>query len=206
MQAGPTQYCNLEFTDCRNDAAAPVELPVPPGTALQVEVPDEIAETPWQVVFSYRDAAGAQADGRSPVFAADERRDYALQLPTPTDRLLTAQVQQYGPPPQANPDTGEIEFPIRASWVLTAAPVTDCAASAATARTPAPKCSRAPPEQRCGSEVAQEADSHGQAAAQSVSRPGRGRRRGPPRRRAWPCAGPGSGRGAGPAAPCCPAA
>ena len=40
-----------------------------PGTALQVQVPDEISETPWQVVFSYRDAAGAQADGRSPVFA-----------------------------------------------------------------------------------------------------------------------------------------
>ena len=122
VQAGPTQYCDLEFTDCRNDAAAPVELPVPPGTALQVDVPDEIAETPWQVVFSYRDATGAQADGRSPVFGPNQRRDFALQLPTPTDRLLTAQVQQYGPPPQANPDTGEIEFPIRASWVLTAAP------------------------------------------------------------------------------------
>jgi hypothetical protein len=109
VQAGPTQYCDLEFTDCRNAAAA------------QVDVPDEIAETPWQVVFSYRDATGAQADGRSPVFGPNQRRDFALQLPTPTDRLLTAQVQQYGPPPQANPDTGEIEFPIRASWVLTAA-------------------------------------------------------------------------------------
>jgi len=121
IQTGPTQYCDLQMTDCRNDATAPVTLPVPPGTALQVQVPDEIADTPWQVVFTYRDAAGAQADGRSPVFAATERHDYALQLPTPTDRLLTAQVQQYGPPPQANADTGEIEFPIRASWVLTAA-------------------------------------------------------------------------------------
>ena len=118
--AGPTQYCNLEFTDCRNDAAAPVDLPVPPGTALQVQVPDDIAETPWQVVFTYRDTAGAQADGRSPVFAAGERREYPLQLPDPGDRLLTAQVQQYGPPPEANPETGEIEFPIRASWVLRA--------------------------------------------------------------------------------------
>ncbi|HWM56584.1 MAG TPA: DUF2771 family protein [Pseudonocardia sp.] len=116
--AGPTQYCNLEFTDCRNDAAAPVELPVPPGTALQVQVPEDIAETPWQVVFTYRDAAGAQADGRSAVFAAGERSEYPLQLPTAADRLLTAQVQQYGPPPEANPETGEIEFPIRASWVL----------------------------------------------------------------------------------------
>lgn len=120
VEAGPTQYCNLEFTECRNDAAAPVELAVPPGTALQVQVPVEIAETPWQVVFAYRDTAGARADGRSPVFAPDQRRDYVLQLPAPTDRLITAQVQQYGPPPQANPSTGEIEFPIRASWVVRA--------------------------------------------------------------------------------------
>ena len=120
VQAGPTKYCNLEFTDCHNDAAAPVELSVPPGIALQVEVPDQVAETPWQVVFRYRDAAGTQTDGRSPVFAPDDRRDYALQLPTATDRLLTAEVQQYGPPPQANPETGEIEFPIRATWVLRA--------------------------------------------------------------------------------------
>ncbi len=120
--ARPTQYCDLQFSDCRNDSAAPVELPVPPGTALQVGVPDAIAETPWQVVFTYRDARGAQADGRSPVFAATTgRREYALVLPAPTDRLLTAQVQQFGPPPETDPETGEIQFPIRASWVLTAA-------------------------------------------------------------------------------------
>jgi hypothetical protein len=118
--ARPTQYCDIDLADCAGDAAAPVELAVPPGTPLQVTVPDEIAQTPWQVVFSYRDANGAQADGRSPVFAPEERSLYALELAAPADRLLTAQVQQYGPPPQANPDTGEIDFPIRASWVLTA--------------------------------------------------------------------------------------
>ena len=121
VQAGPAQYCDLEFTDCRNDAAAPVELPVPPGIALQVDVPDEIAETPWQVVFSYRDANGTQSDERSPVFAPGERTEWTLQLATPNDRLLTAEVQQYGPPPQMNPDTTEIEFPIRASWVMNVA-------------------------------------------------------------------------------------
>jgi hypothetical protein len=47
------------------------------------------------------------------------QKSYALDLPTRTDRLLGAQVQQYGPPPQADPETGELEFPIRASWVLT---------------------------------------------------------------------------------------
>ena len=118
VQAGPTQYCNDEFTDCRNDDAAPVEMVVPPGTALRVSVPSEIAETPWHLVFRYRDAAGTETDGRSPVLSQQD--DYALELPAPTDRLITAEVQQFGPPPQANPNTGEIEFPIRASWVLRA--------------------------------------------------------------------------------------
>ena len=54
------------------------------------------------------------------MFPVNAQHTYTLQLPGPTDRLLGAQVQQYGPPPQANPETGELEFPIRASWVLTA--------------------------------------------------------------------------------------
>jgi hypothetical protein len=95
-----------------------VELAVPVGTPLKVTVPHEIAETPWQVVFTYRDGTGAQTDGRSPVFAPNAQSDYTLELPAPTDRLVGAQVQQFGPPPQADPETGDIEFPIRASWVL----------------------------------------------------------------------------------------
>lgn len=118
--ARPTQYCDAQLTDCRNDAAAPVELVVSPGTPVQIAVPTDIAATPWAVVFSYRSAAGEQVDQRSPLFAADERSGYTLELPTPQDRLLTAQVQQFGPPPQLDPETGEVEFPARASWVLTA--------------------------------------------------------------------------------------
>ncbi|MGH3586726.1 MAG: DUF2771 family protein, partial [Pseudonocardia sp.] len=117
--ARPAQYCDLELTECLTDVAAPVTLSVPPDTPLQVSVPPEIAQTPWQVVFSYADAAGATVDERSPVFAPDERADWTLS-PAPTGRLLTAEVQQYGPPPRPNPQSGELEFPIRASWVLTA--------------------------------------------------------------------------------------
>jgi hypothetical protein len=117
--ARPAQYCDLDLTECSTDEAAPVELAVPPGTPLQVTVPPEIAESPWQVVFSYTDAAGAPVDRRSPVFAPDERNAWTLEPASPTARLLATEVQQYGPPPQRNMQTGEIEFPVRASWVLT---------------------------------------------------------------------------------------
>ena len=118
VTARPTQYCDLKLTDCTDDAAAPVQLAVPAGTPLRVAVPDEVAEAPWHVVFSYRDGDGQRVDGRSPLLAADQR-DYTLTLPRPGDRLLAAQVQQFGPAPQINEQTGEVEFPVRGSWVLT---------------------------------------------------------------------------------------
>jgi len=118
--AKPTQFCDLRLQNCQSDANAPVRLPVPAGTALKVTVPSEISSAPWQVVFTYRSTNGSQTDARSPVLAPNQHPDYTLQLPAATDALVTAQVQQYGAPPQANAETGEIEFPIRASWVLNA--------------------------------------------------------------------------------------
>jgi hypothetical protein len=118
--ARPTQFCDLQLQNCQSDANAPVRLRVPAGTALKVTVPSEISSTPWQVVFTYRSTNGSQTDGRSPVLTPGQHPDYTLALPTPTDALVTAQVQEYGPAPQANAETGEIEFPIRASWILNA--------------------------------------------------------------------------------------
>jgi Protein of unknown function (DUF2771) len=118
--ARPAQYCDVALTQCLTDVAAPVRLAVPLGTPVQVTVPPEVAQTPWQVVFSYADGAGTPTDERSPVFAPDTRTDWTLALGTPDQRLLTAEVQQYGMPTEPDPQTGEREFPIRASWVLNA--------------------------------------------------------------------------------------
>ncbi len=116
--AGPTQYCDDENVNCQNFPEAPVDLPVPPGTPLEVAVPPEVAETPWVVVFTYRTGAGEQVDERTAVQL--DRDSYVLEL-APDARLLTAQLQQLGPAPEIDPATGELNFPIRASWVLTAA-------------------------------------------------------------------------------------
>jgi hypothetical protein len=118
VAARPAQYCDLKLADCSGDAGATVQLVVPAGTPLQVDVPDGVAEAPWHVVFSYRDPTGQQVDARSPLLAKKER-SYTLTLPDATDRLITAQVQQFGPAPRIDQQTGEIEFPVRGSWVLT---------------------------------------------------------------------------------------
>ena len=119
VTARPAQYCDVKLSDCTADAAATVQLSVPVGTPLQVAVPDGVADAPWHVVFSYRDGAGQEVDARSPVFPPEKQHDWTLTLPEPGDRLLGAQVQQFGPAPQINEQTGEIEFPVRGSWVLT---------------------------------------------------------------------------------------
>jgi Protein of unknown function (DUF2771). len=118
VAARPTQYCTVELTDCQDDADAPVELRVPPGTPVQVRVPQEVASGPWLIVFSIVSADGSRTDGRTPVFGPDQRTEYELTLPEPTDRLLVAEVHQLGAVVQTNTDTGEVEFPARATWVL----------------------------------------------------------------------------------------
>lgn len=115
--ATPTQYCEDDFLTCTNDPAAPVDLAVPAGTPLVVGVPEAVQETPWQLVYTYRDGAGEQVDERSTVLV--DQPGYTLELP-PDARLITAQVQQYGPPPVVDPESGEVEFPTRSSWVLLA--------------------------------------------------------------------------------------
>ena len=120
VTARPAQYCDLKLTDCTDDGAAAVQLTVPAGTPLQVAVPDEVAQAPWHVVFSYRDGTGQQVDARSPVLTT-KQHDFTLTLPEPADRLITAQVQQFGPAPQINQQSGEVEFPVRGSWVLNTA-------------------------------------------------------------------------------------
>lgn len=117
VTARPTQYCDRKLTDCADDPAAPVRLAVPVGTPLKVAVADEIAEAPWHVVVRYRDASGREDEARGPVLTKNER-DYTLTLPAPTDRLIHAEVQQFGPAPRINEQTGEIEFPTRGTWVL----------------------------------------------------------------------------------------
>ena len=119
VTASPTAWCDVEVTDCDDDAGAVATLPVPPGVGLSVTVPEEVGQTPWQVAFTYRDAAGAVQDGRSPIFVgAAARSGYTLVLPDAGSRLVRAEVQQYGARLVDTP--AGPGFSTRSTWVLTA--------------------------------------------------------------------------------------
>jgi len=119
---GPAQYCDQRLKDCTNDEAAQARLAVPAGTAVEIEVPAEVSEAPWSVVFAYVGPDGQQTTGRSPVFAPNAQDSYTLALPDPAAVLQTAQVQLLGAAPVANAESGDLEYPARATWVLVAQP------------------------------------------------------------------------------------
>ncbi|MDN5915447.1 MAG: DUF2771 domain-containing protein [Pseudonocardia sp.] len=119
LTAAPTQFCDNKLENCSDDANARLTAPVPPGTPVTITVPEEVSSAPWQVAFAYIGPDGkTRTDGRSPIAAPGERTEYTLTLPDPADRLVTAQVQLFGPAPVADPASGQITYPVRATWVL----------------------------------------------------------------------------------------
>jgi hypothetical protein len=112
----PGQFCDVEVTECDGDPEAVAVLRVPPNTPLTVTVPEEVASTPWQIAFTFRDAAGATQQGRSPVFPPGSTPTFTLVLPAASDQLTSAEVQQYGARITQGPNG--LEFATRATWVL----------------------------------------------------------------------------------------
>ncbi|KAA5824988.1 DUF2771 family protein [Saccharopolyspora hirsuta] len=119
VEVAPAQHCDPTGEKCTASPGAVGELRVPAGRPLQISVPGEVAETPWQVVFLYRGANGEELDGRSPVFAPNERHAYTLQLPPDGKQLEHVEVQQFSAVLTPGTDGG-VDFGIGGSWVLDA--------------------------------------------------------------------------------------
>lgn len=116
VAARPTQHCDVTVENCKADPQAAVMLRVPPGRALGVAVPPEVAQTPWLVVFGYRTRAGERVNARSAVFAGNGQSSFTLTLPDAADQLETVEVQQVGGAVVSGAQG--VEFPARATWVL----------------------------------------------------------------------------------------
>lgn len=114
----PARYCDANGENCSPPPQDPVgNLTVPDDAPLQVSVPGEVASTPWQIAFTYRDKQGNQHDGRSSVFAPDERFAYTLRLPPDGVSFEHVEVQQFSAVLSAG-NEGGVEFGIAGSWLL----------------------------------------------------------------------------------------
>lgn len=118
VEVEPARYCDATGENCAPPPANPVgELPVPEKAPLQISVPEEVATTPWQVAFIYRSTDGQERDGRSPVFAPNERHAFTLHLPPDGARLEHVEVQQFSAMLTAGSEGG-VDFGIGGSWIL----------------------------------------------------------------------------------------
>lgn len=74
------------------DTGKQAHLTLGPARPLQINVPSEIADGPWLVVYQYRDAAGAPQNGRTQLFS-DGRLAYTLPSFGPGTQLTRVEVQ-----------------------------------------------------------------------------------------------------------------
>lgn len=119
LTAAPTQFCDTSLQNCQDAPNARVTARVPPGTEVRITVPEEVSSAPWQVAYAFtRGTDPTPVQQRSAIAAPDTRTDFTLSLPEPGDRLVTAQVQVFGAPPSIDPESTDIQFPVRATWVL----------------------------------------------------------------------------------------
>ncbi|SFS56348.1 DUF2771 family protein [Saccharopolyspora flava] len=112
------QYCDPTGDQCSPPNQEAVgELRMANRDPLQISVPAEVSQAPWQVVFLYQGLDGKQLDGRSPVFTPNSRHAYTLQLPPDGARIEHVEVQQFSAVLTQGADGG-VDFGIGGSWVL----------------------------------------------------------------------------------------
>ena len=116
----PELWCQVDVKaltfDCPTAPATGNDghLRMAPGQPLQINVPTDIGNTPWWVVFEYKDAAGAAQSGRTELFT-DNRLAYTLALGAGT-QLTRAEVQSGLVPTQDS--TGATSISASRTWVV----------------------------------------------------------------------------------------
>ncbi|WP_157970723.1 DUF2771 family protein [Nakamurella deserti] len=90
--AGPTVYCELTAEaapTCTETDGPAARLSLEPGDFVQVNIPSEVAEQPWVLVWNYTDSAETQTSERSPVNTDGHTLSYVIR---PADGKQIAQV------------------------------------------------------------------------------------------------------------------
>jgi hypothetical protein len=118
VEVDAARYCDPTGADCAPPTTNPVgRLPVPPGSPLQISVPQQVAAAPWQVAFVYRGVNGEEVGGKTPVFAPNKQYAYTLRLPPDGARFEHIEVQRFSAVLSAG-DEGGVDFGIGGSWIL----------------------------------------------------------------------------------------
>jgi hypothetical protein len=118
ITAAAARYCDPTGQNCTPPPKNPVAmLAIPPHAPLQISVPKQVSQAPWQVAFLYRGLHGEDLQGRTPVFPPNQQHDYTLQVPADGTRLEHVEIQEFSG--VVSPNTqGGVDFSIGGSWLL----------------------------------------------------------------------------------------
>ncbi|MET3804288.1 hypothetical protein ABIB25_001283 [Nakamurella sp. UYEF19] len=139
IEVSPELFCDVNTTTLTVDCPAPTDLSndghleMAPEQYLQINVPTEIGDTPWVVVFEYKDAAGKAQNGRTEVFT-DGQLAYTLPALGKGTQLTRVEVQS-GLVPTLD-TSGSTSITASRTWVLVITPAP--ASSAVVTSPPAP--------------------------------------------------------------------
>lgn len=123
VKAAPLFWCQGDtktgFSDCVTEKANRVQLRLAPGEPVLVELPTDVAATPWQVYARYVDSAGKPGEVRSTLFS-DGKLTYTLRPPGAGSQLTYVELQALPVPVQninSNPNSGGgIDFAFTRTW------------------------------------------------------------------------------------------
>lgn len=112
------RYCDPTGKNCTPPPKDPVALlSVPAHTPLQISVPKQVWQAPWQVAFVYRGLHGEELQGRTSVFPPNQQHAYTLQVPADGTQLEHVEIQEFSG--VVSPNTqGGVDFSIGGSWLL----------------------------------------------------------------------------------------
>lgn len=119
VSAAPIQYCDVQDQHCNANGSAAVSLTVVPGQPVQISVPQEVANTPWQVAARFKDANGTDYAACSPLFKVGQQFAYTVYAPHAGDQLVLIEIYQSSGTITMTA-SGDIYTPVRGTWVLTA--------------------------------------------------------------------------------------
>lgn len=118
----PTVHCDIFSGACKQSQANPASLKARPGKSVQISVPAEIADTPWQVIVVHANSKGELQPALEKRFTGKEQFAYTASTPNKDDQILGIEVQQPAPAVEQGKlvveDDGTPVLVMRAFWSL----------------------------------------------------------------------------------------
>jgi hypothetical protein len=94
INAAPFKSCDLKKRTCESDPGAVGKLTVRPGRSVQISVPKEIAETPWNVTVQYVNGKGEPQPLKKELITSFDRYAYTVTPPAKDDQILVVEIAQ----------------------------------------------------------------------------------------------------------------